>query len=370
MQLKKLKQNHFDSKIFWLTIVLLLAGLVLLFSASTVVSVERYGHNYYFVLRQALFVGIGIVGMLLMSRINYLFLKRYALIILALSIVTLLIVLIPGIGFKAGDAQRWISLGPFLFQPSEFAKLALIFYVASWFDSKEEVIKSFFHGVLPALAVTTLIFGLILLQPDFGSATAVVLIALSIFFSTGVRLTHLASIFIMGLGASWLAVTLAPYRLARIKAFLDPGADPLGIGYHINQALLAIGSGGLWGFGYGNSRQKHFFLPEPIGDSVFAISAEELGFVRIVSLLVLFLLFAIWGYRIANRAPDNFGKLVATGITTWVVLQAIFNIGAMVGLLPLTGIPLPFISYGGSSVIAVLLGVGVLLNISRNTSKV
>ena len=367
MRTKIQKQKPFDKKIFVLAMLLLLSGLVLLSSASAVFSFERHGHNYYFTLRQALFIGIGLVAMLVVSRINYLFFKRSALIILGITALALVAVLIPGIGFKAGEARSWIEFGPFFFQPSEFVKLAVIFYLAAWFDTKKEFTKSFFHGVLPSLGVVGAILALIFLQPDFGSATAIVLIAFSVYFSAGVKLTHLGTLLLAGLSVAWLAISIAPYRLARIKAFLDPGSDPLGIGYHINQALLAIGSGGLWGLGFGQSRQKFAFLPEPIGDSVFAIGAEELGFVRIVCLLVLYLLFTIWGYRIAHKAQDTFGRLVASGITSWILIQSIFNIGAMVGLLPLTGIPLPFISYGGSSILAVSIGVGVLLNISRET---
>lgn len=355
----------FDKKIFILTLVFSLVGLIIVFSASAVLSFQRYGHNNYFVIRQAVAVGVGLVFMLALSRINHLLFKRYSALIMLVAILLLVAVLIPGIGFKVGNARRWFDLGFFFFQPSEFAKLALIFYLAAWFETRRDLLSSFSAGLLTALFVTGLVAGLIIVEPDFGSMTAILLIAFGIFFAAGTRLIHLLTVGLAGLGLGWLAVQAAPYRLSRILTFFNPAADPLGAGYQINQALLAIGSGGFLGYGFGLSRQKFNFLPEPIGDSIFAIMAEELGFVRVLVVLVLYLLFAFWGYGIARRTPDTFGQLVAVGVTTWVIAQAIVNIGAMVGLLPLTGIPLPFISYGGSAIISLMIGIGVLLSISR-----
>src|SRR3989344_3310258 len=363
--MKKLQSQPFESKLAWLTVILCAVGLILLSSASNVISLQRFGSQYFYLTRQAIFVGVGLVAMLLVSKINYHFYKRIALILLGLIVLLLATVLIPGIGFTSGEARSWFNFGVFFLQPAEFAKLALIIYLATYIEAKGEMMKSFFHGLLPSLAITGAVAGLILVQPDFGGTAAIILIAFSIYFAGSVRITHLLALVTAGLIASYALIKAAPYRLARFSAFLDPTLDPLGIGYHINQALLAVGSGGLWGYGFGQSRQKFNFLPEPIGDSVFAITAEELGFLRVAVLLTLFCLFAVLGYGVARKAPDTFGMLLAVGITSWVVIQVVFDIGAMVNILPLTGITLPFISYGGSSIIALLIGVGILLNISR-----
>lgn len=324
-----------------------------------------FGHTNYFLARQSIFFIVGVIIALLVSRIDYRWFKKYSFFLLVVSFLLLLAVLVPGIGFEVGGSRRWIDLGVFFFQPSEFAKLSIIFYLAAWFSSRKEIASSFYSGLLPPLGATAALGALILLEPDFGSLAALGLIALAMFFAGGARLSHLAAILVTGAGVGWLAIQAAPYRLARITSFVDPSIDPQGIGYQINQALIAIGSGGFLGQGFGYSRQKFNFLPEPIGDSIFAVMAEELGFLRVGIVLLLFLLFALFGYAVARRAPDDFGRLAAVGITSWIVLQTVFNVGAMVGLLPLTGIPLPFISYGGSSMLASMIGVGVLLNISR-----
>jgi len=343
-------------------------GLVAISSASAVLSFQRFGHTNYYLTRQGIFFILGFAAMLFVSRVDYRFFKKYSPFILLISFLSLLLVLIPGIGVEIGGSRRWINLGITFLQPSEFAKLAIIFYLAAWFATRKEQVIYFSTGVLPPLVVSGAAGALILLEPDFGSTAAIALIALSIFFAGGVKISHLAGLLVTGVGVGWLAVQAAPYRLARITSFLDPQADPLGISYQINQALLAIGSGGFWGQGFGYSRQKFNFLPEPLGDSIFAVMAEELGFLRVGTILFLFIIFAILGFVVARKAQDSFGTLVAVGITSWVVFQTVFNVGAMVGILPLTGIPLPFISYGGSAMLANMIGVGILLNISRQES--
>ncbi len=244
-------------------------------------------------------------------------------------------------------------------------KLAVIFYLASWFERKKEAESNFWFGILPPILVTGLAVALIIAQPDLGTAAVVAMIVFAVLFAAGARLPYLGVISGFGIAALWFLVKLSPSRAARIITFLDPSLDPRGIGYHINQAVLAIGSGGFWGYGYAASRQKHNYLPEPIGDSIFAVMAEELGFLRIVLLVGAFAALGILGIRIAKGAPDKFGQLTAIGITSWIVLQALINIGAISGLLPLTGITLPFISYGGSSMLSLCIAVGVILNISR-----
>ncbi|NTV41477.1 MAG: cell division protein FtsW [Candidatus Moranbacteria bacterium] len=257
---------------------------------------------------------------------------------------------------------------PFSFQHSEMSKLAIILYLAAWFESKgQQKIKDVFEGLLPFLGIMGLIGFLIIKQPDMGTLGVVVLTSFSVFFVSGAKLKHLFSMGILGSFLLWLLIKLEPYRFDRISAFLEPGADPKGIGYQISQALLAIGSGGFWGLGLGHSRQKFNYLPEPVGDSIFAVIGEELGFIGAIFLIILFVTLAFRGLRIAKNAPDIFGKLIATGVTMWIILQAFINIGANIALVPLTGIPLPFISYGGTSLVFLMAAVGILLNISKFT---
>lgn len=344
---------------------LILVGLAAVSSASSVLSFERFGHNNYYFFRQLAFAGVGIVLMLLVSRIDYHFWKKHARLILLFAILALAAVAVPTFGFKSGGTRAWFSFGSFLLQPSEFAKLALIFYLASWFDRKTGAETNFWFGILPPLIVSLVLTVLILLEPDLGAAIVYMAIAAIIFFAGGAKWQYLLGLAAAGSASLWFLIQAAPYRIARITSFLHPEKDPLGIGYHISQALIAIGSGGVWGYGFGASRQKHSYLPESIGDSIFAVMAEELGFVRILAVVLLFLGFGFLGLRLARRAPDRFGTLASIGITGWVVFQALVNMGAISNLLPLTGITLPFISYGGSSLLSLCIGVGVMLNISR-----
>lgn len=364
-RIAKNKTPPFDKRLAAIALSLTAFGLLVISSASVVLSFQRFDRTSYYLERQAVFAVLGVILMLVISRIDYHWFKRYSTIIFFLSAAALVAVLIPHVGFKVGNARRWINLGFSLLQPSEFAKLGLILYLAAWFESRHDSLKDFFSGLISPLLATILVAGLVILEPDFGSMSAIALIALAMFFAGGAKLSHILYLLIVGSGVGWLAVQAAPYRMARILTFLNPSSDPLGAGYQINQAMLAIGTGGFWGLGYGQSVQKFNFLPEPIGDSVFAVMAEELGFYRIAAILMLFALFALFGFAIARKAPDAFGKNLAVGVTMWVVVQAVVNIGAMVGILPLTGITLPFISYGGSSLLALMIGVGIMLNISR-----
>lgn len=362
---KKQYQGPADRLLLGTVLLLIIWGLVALSSASAVISYERFGHNNYYFFRQIIFAGLGIIVLFLVSRIDYHFWKRWSQPLMLFGILALIVVLIPAVGFRPTTARSWFRLGDFLLQPAELVKLFVIFYLASWFERKKEAETNFWFGVLPPLLVAGFTIGLVVLQPDIGSAVVIAAIVATVFFVSGVRLQYLASLLFAAIVGLWILIKTVPYRAARIVTFLDPSFDPRGIGYHINQALLAIGAGGLWGYGFGASRQKHNYLPEPIGDSIFAIMAEELGFLRIILLIILFAITIAIGLRIAKRAPDKFGYLVASGITSWIGLQAIINISAISGLLPLTGIPLPFISYGGSSLLALCTAVGVLLNISR-----
>lgn len=368
-QRRILKQKTMDYKMLVIIFTLLAFGLIALSSASSVVSysVDK-STTYYF--RHQFFFGalIGLAAMYVTSRIDYHKWQKYAPVLAAFAIVLLAAVLVPGIGVKVSGSRRWISLGPLFMQPAEIAKLVLIFYIASWIDKRSSEIQDFYYGIIPSLLIIGIVAGLIILEPDIGTMLVVIFTALTMLFIGGSQIKHL--FWIMGAGVLGFAVLvkLEPYRVARFTAFLNPDVDPQGIGYQINQALVAIGSGGPLGYGYGHSRQKYNFLPEVIGDSIFAVIVEELGFFRGVLVIGLYLLFAFRGMRIAKGASDTFGKMVAVGIVTWITFQALINIGAIIGLLPLTGIPLPFISYGSSALIVTLAAMGVLLNISKTST--
>lgn len=355
-----------DRYILWLVLILLGIGLLTLSSASTVLSYQRFDNNYYYFLRQILFGALpGLVLLYLFSRVDYHKWQMAAPLLMLAGIAALVAVLIPGIGFQVGGARRWINLGPFLFQPTEFIKLAVIIYLASWYDKRQHHARDLYYGFLPSLAIVGLVAGLIILEPDIGTMLVLASIAAVMFFIGGVRMRYIYSTAASALLVLWILVKAAPYRAERFLAFMNPSHDAKGISYQINQALLAIGSGGFWGLGFGQSRQKYSYLPEPIGDSIFAIMSEELGFIRIIIILFLFLLLAYRGFKVARTAPDMFGKLVAGGITSWLILQALINIGGITGMIPLTGIPLTFISYGSTSLLISLAAMGILLNISR-----
>lgn len=351
--------------IFLLVVVsLALFGLLMIYSASSLIAFQWFDgdNNYYFVGRQALSLAVGLIAMAVTMVIDYRVWQKYSIWMLLATIVLLLVVLIPGIGEESKGASRWLDIGLIRFQPSEFAKLTLIIYFSSLFAKRPEKVN-----ILPVIAILAIISLLLIgLQSDLGTLVIMTGIAAVTFFVAGGSYTQM----LMGGGLILAAFALfirgSQYRWERFMTFLNPSAESLDAGYHINQSLLAIGSGGLWGLGLGNSVQKYFYLPEPYTDSIFAIIAEELGFLRASLVVIAFIILAWRGIKIARNAPDNFGMILAAGITTWIVLQAFVNIGALSGVLPLTGVPLPFISSGGSSLIAILAAVGILLNISKN----
>ncbi len=349
-----------------LTVVSLsLFGLVMIGSASALVAYERFNgdHNYFYVGRQTLNLVIGVLAMIIVANVDYHWWRDKARLMLFLTFALLVAVFVPGIGESLKGASRWIHIGPLFFQPSEMVKLTFIMYLAGWFEKRVANIS-----LLPLTVILTAIIGLIIAEPDLGTLTVVILIAAAMFFIAG------GAYWQMGMGgllAGFVFLTLirlSPYRWQRLMVFLNPSSEVQGASYHINQSLLAIGSGGLWGLGFGRSVQKYLYLPEPYTDSIFAIIAEELGLLRAMLVIAAFLFLAWRGLRIAQSAPDIFGRLVATGITTWILVQAFINIGALSGLLPLTGVPLPFVSYGGSSLIIIFVAIGVLLNISKHTN--
>lgn len=363
------KTRNIDYTFLSIAGLLLAYGLAALYSASTVQSFKTFGTTTYYIYHQLLYGGLlGIIALLILSKIDYHIWQKFLPALLILSLGLLAMVKIPGLGFASGGAERWIHIGPVFFQPSEFGKLVIIFYIASWADKKHLALNNFYFSMLPSLLIIALFAGLIVLQPDFGTMLVLVAIAFGMLFAAGVTWKYFFWSIVSGAALLYGLVKFEPYRLSRLTTFLNPKLDPQGIGYHITQALLAVGSGKLFGYGYGLSRQKHNYLPEVMNDSIFAVTAEELGFIGVVVILALFAAFAIRGFKIAKAAPDMFGKMTALGITLWISIQAVINIAAMVGLLPLTGIPLPFFSYGGTALIMNLAAVGIMLNISRQSA--
>lgn len=357
---------------FWLLAItgaLLAFGLIVLYSASTVESYNNFGTTTYYIKHQLMYgAALGAIGMFVLANVDYHIWRKLLPFLLFGSFFLLMLAKIPGFSFAANGASRWIHLGPILFQPSEAAKLVIIFYIAAWVDKKGRSLNDFYFGILPSLFIVGLYALLILMQPDFGTMLVLLAIALCMLFVAGINLKYFFWTLISGALLLYGFVKLEPYRARRITAFLNPASDPQGISYQVNQALIAVGSGKWFGYGYGLSRQKYGFLPEPISDSVFAVLSEELGFVRELLVIGLFVAFALRGFFIAKNAPDFFGKMVASGIVTAITMEALINIAAMVKLLPLTGIPLPFFSYGSTSLFLTLCSVGILLNISRQST--
>jgi len=367
--MRNIQEKQTDAVLLSTIGVLLIFGLIMISSAGVIYSETRFGDEYFFFKRQ-LFYGVvpGLIALFLTSRIPYQVWRKFSVPLFFAAIVCLILVFIPGVGSKVYGASRWIQLGPLSFQPSEMAKLGVILYLAAWLESRgKHRIKDVFEGLIPFAAIMGAVAFLIMKQPDTGTLGVIVISAVVVFFASGARISHLGALVFSGLLALMILIKIEPYRFNRILAFLDPGADPQGIGYQINQALIAVGSGGFFGAGLGHSSQKFNYLPEPVGDSIFAVIGEEVGFIGAFILVVLFFVLAMRGLKIAKNAPDEFGKLVAIGITTWIVAQAFINISANIALVPLTGIPLPFISYGGTSLMFLMASVGILMNISKQT---
>ncbi|AZK46888.1 stage V sporulation protein E [Paenibacillus lentus] len=353
---------------FWLMssiLGLLAIGIIMVYSAGSVLAFHDYGDSFYFVKRQLLFAILGLAAMLFMMNLDYRHLRKFAKIGLLVCFALLIIVLIPGIGVVRGGARSWLGISSFGIQPSEFMKLGMILFLSYWLSKEDYKITMFTKGLLPPLGVMGLAFGLIMLQPDLGTGTVMMGAALLIVFTAGARVKHLAGLAAVGVIGFAGLILAAPYRLQRITAFLDPWSDPLGAGYQIIQSLYAIGPGGLAGLGLGMSRQKYSYVPEPQTDFIFSILAEELGFIGGLLVLLLFLILVWRGMRVAMTVEDSFGSLLAVGIVGMVAVQVVINIGVVIGLMPVTGITLPLISYGGSSLTLMLTALGILLNLSR-----
>ncbi|WP_416826939.1 stage V sporulation protein E [Ectobacillus polymachus] len=348
------------------TLLLLIVGMIMVYSASSIWASYKFDDPFFFAKRQLLFAGIGIIAMFSIMNIDYWIWRKYSKVILLLCFILLIVVLIPGIGMERGGARSWIGIGAFSIQPSEFMKFAMIIFLSKFLSERQKTITSFTRGLVPSLGLVFLAFGMIMLQPDLGTGTVMVGTCIIMIFIAGARIMHFVMLGLLGVAGFAGLVLSAPYRMRRITSYLDPWSDPLGSGFQIIQSLFAIGPGGLFGLGLGQSRQKFYYLPEPQTDFIFAIISEELGFIGGSFILLLFCLLLWRGVRVALGAPDLYGTFLAVGIVSMIAIQVMINIGVVTGLIPVTGITLPFISYGGSSLTLMLMAVGVLLNISRH----
>ena len=348
-------------------LALLLLGILILASVSASFSQEKFGSSFYFLNHQIIFGLIpGIILAFFAFRIRLETLKKWVPVLLLINLALLAMVFLPKIGAEAGGATRWISLGPISFQPSEFLKITFILYLAAWLASRTERVKGFGQTFVAFLLVISIISLFLILQPDISTLAIIVISAALMYFLATTPIWHSILIVLIGMGGLLALIKIAPYRLNRLLVFLNPEVDPMGIGYQIKQAIIAVGSGGIFGQGLGMSSLRFGFLPHSMSDAIFAIFAEEAGFVGAAILVLLFLIFLWRGFKIAKISQDKFSQLSALGITSWLCLQGFINIASMIEILPLSGTPLPFISYGGSALISELIGVGILLNISKN----
>lgn len=351
-------------------IALVAIGVVMVYSSSSVRSYIFSADAGAQGAQQMIWAGLGLLAMYVASRTDFRLLRFVAIPVFVVSLVLLGLVLIPGIGTEVSGSRRWLVLpGIGGFQPAELAKFAICLYLAHWLDRRGREVRGLSSGLIPFVVLVVPGFLLISLEPDLGTAGVYIVTAIAVYFMAGANLGYLTAIGAAVAGAAYLMVTSTPYQLERVKSFLDPFRDPLDTGYNAVQSLLALGLGGVTGAGLGASRLKYLYLPAPSTDFIFAIIGEEWGLIGTLTVLALFVMIAYQGYRIAIHAPDTFSGLLAAGITTWLVVQACINMMVVSALLPVTGIPLPFISYGGSALIINLLGVGILLSISRETNQ-
>lgn len=357
MVILKSQTKSLDKPLLITVTVLVAFGLLAVFNASVAIGLRDFGDKFYFLRSQLVWAGTGFVLMLIASQINYKIFLKFSPLFLLMALIFLAIVLFPGFGIEALGAKRWLGFGSFVFQPAEFAKLALVLYLASFLIKKKDWWRFL-------IVLSSLLF-LVIAEPDLGTAVVIAATGVAVFFVAGGSVLELGVLGVLGVLGAAAAIFTSVYRKRRLLSLLNPMADPLGASYHIRQALIAIGSGGFWGLGLGQSRQKFEYLPEATTDSIFAIIAEELGFIGAIALIFLFFLLVVRVFKIAKVCPEKAGSLLTAGIGAWLGVQMLINLGAMVALLPLTGLPLPFISYGGSSLIINLVAVGIVLNVSK-----
>ncbi len=358
-------QREIDQPLVYISAGIIIFGLIMLSSASSVIAYNTYHDSYYFFKHQLFGLVLGLFGAWFFSRVDYHIWRKYALWMLIASIGLLLLVFIPGLSARWGSSRSWINLFGFSLQPSEFVKITFLLYLAAWLEGRKKNLGEVARGLGPFLAVLGAIAFLMILQPDMGTLTIIALASLVVYFIGGGRVKHLVGIILLGLVAVAVMVNIYPYQANRFKCLADPSFSPDKYCYQINQSLIAVGSGGIIGRGLGASRQKFLYLPQAQNDAIFPIISEETGLIFSVVLILLYLALFYRGLFIAKSAPDDFGKILAMGIVSWMIFQAFINIGGMVNLLPMTGVPLPLISYGGSAMLVALSSLGILANISK-----
>lgn len=356
--MKKLEISY-AARIVAIVFFLLGFGLLMIYSASVAEALRDFGTKWYFVKLQLKWASAGIILMLIVAKITPSIWKQFAPLMLLGGLFLLLIVAIPGIGSKVQGARRWLVLPGFTLQPAELIKFVQIVYLSSWLTAKKVSLVQF-------LSYLGVIAGLIMLEPDMGTAIVVTILAVAIYFIAGYPLSHFGIIGGLGAAAATILILLAPYRMARVTTFFNPEADPLGSSYHIRQVILALGSGGMTGVGIGKSRQKYEYLPESTTDSIFAVVGEELGFVGSVALISVFIYLISLLFHVAAASRDHFSGVLVGGVASWVTIQVLLNLAAMVAIAPLTGVPLPLVSYGGSSLITIFLGLGLVLSVAKS----
>ena len=355
-----------DYTLMFSVIIITIFGLVMISSSSYVWAEYKFNDKFHYVIMQSLFFIVGFFLMIVVSKVPYTYYLEKSNTILFICFVLLILVLIPGIGSVRNGSRSWFGIGGLGIQPSEFMKLALIIFTSKYIHNNPKQMKSVVKGAFPVLLITMISFFLIMLQPDFGTGTILVLTIVAMLFISGVDFSFFIKIGLLGMVGAALLIIAAPYRMNRIVAFLNPWSDPLGTGFQSIQSLYAIGPGGLFGMGFGKSVQKHFYLPEPQTDFIFSIISEELGIIGIISVAALFLIIITRCIKISIKAPDTFSKFLTFGIVFQLSFQTLLNLAVVVGLVPVTGVTLPFFSYGGSSLIITLISVGIILNISRH----
>lgn len=354
-------------KLFLMVIAIGLFGVLMIYSASSIWAEYKFNQKYHFAILQSIFLLVSIMAMLIISKIDYHIYKKKINLILLISLILLILVLIPGIGTVRNGSRSWFSLGPIGLQPSELSKLALIMFLAKFLSNNQKDVEKKIPSIFPVFLVIFVFFALIILEPDMGSAMVIMLTLVVIIFASGIKLSFFGYLGILGLIGITGLIIIAPYRIKRIVSFINPWSDPLGSGYQIIQSLYAIGPGGLFGLGFGNSIQKQFYLPEPQTDFIFAIICEEFG---ILGSLIITITFGIIFYliiKIALKQTDLFAKYLCFGLGIQLILQALLNLCVVVGLIPVTGVTLPFLSYGGSSLLVSMVSIGIILNISHNS---
>ena len=353
-----------DLILLLVTLLLVTVGTVMIYSSSSILAMERFRDGQFFLKKQIFFLILGLLVMVLMTRIPYYKLRKLAWPGIAVSAILLIAIWIPHLGIRAGGAIRWLNLGVFSFQVSELAKVALILFLAHHLTQRANHIREISQGLLIPFGITGVIVGLILLQPDFGTTVIIAVITLMMIYLAGGRIVHLVGIAALFLPVAVWLLLHKTYRLTRLTAFLDPWKDPRNSGFQIIQSLIAFGSGGAFGVGIGDGMQKLFYLPEPHTDFILSVIAEESGFIGVGLILFLYIVLIVRGFQISLKAPELFGNLLAAGLTMLLALEAFINIAGVMGLIPLKGLALPFLSYGGTSLVMSLIAVGILLNIS------